>query len=68
MEPRIGLKELIILTLCFLLYIVAVEVFEDRVVIARQGQLVEQETSFTYQPPEPPKTSDGQTVTIELDE
>jgi len=65
MEPQITMKELIILALCFVLYVVAVEVFEERVDVARQGQLVEQEQSFTYTPPEPPITSDGATIVVE---
>lgn len=62
------MRELIILVICFVLYVVAVEVFEQRVDIARQGQLVQQEQSFRYEPPSPPVTEDGTTIQIESSE
>ena len=70
-QVTIGIKEIIVIALCLIIYIVAIEFYEHRVYIARQGQLVEQETSFTYEPPTPPTppvTDDGQTILIDTDE
>ncbi len=64
MEPQITMKSLIILALCFVLYVVAVEVFEERIDVARQGQLVQQEQSFIYEPPEPPESEDGTVAVV----
>jgi len=64
MAPEIGMRELIILVLCLVIYVTAVEVYEARVDIARQGQLVEQEQSFNYTPPTPPSSEDGATLVI----
>jgi len=64
-QVTIGLKEILILAVCFILYVTAVQVFEGRMEIARQGQLVEQETSFTYEPPTAPVSEDGHTVVID---
>jgi len=66
-QVTIGMKEIIILMLCLVLYVTAIEIFEGRADIARQGQLVEQETSFTYIPPAPPITDDGNTVVVDID-
>jgi hypothetical protein len=41
------MKELIILVLCFVLYVVAVEMFEAKESVSRQGLLVQQEQSFS---------------------
>lgn len=62
------MKELIVLVLCFVLYVVAVEVYEARVETARQGQLVQQEQSFVYQPPSPPTNEDGTTIAIDVED
>ena len=59
MLPEITMKELIILVLCFVLYVVAVEVYEARESVSRQGLLAPQEQSFNYQPLSPPSTDDG---------
>ncbi len=68
MVPQITMREIIILVLCFIFYIVAVEIYEERVVIARQGQLVQQEQSFNYEPPIPPSTDDGTTIIIDSED
>lgn len=62
---EIGMKELIILVICFVLYVTAVEMWEDRMHDSRQGELVQQETSFTYVPPEPPLSDDGGSIMAE---
>jgi len=62
------MKEILILMICLVLYVTAVEIFEGRADIARQGQLVEQETSFTYTPPSPPTTDDGNSVVVVIDD
>jgi hypothetical protein len=62
MAPEIGMRELIILVLCLVIYVTAVEVYEARVDVARQGQLVEQEQSFNYTPPSPPASDEGSTI------
>ncbi len=67
MAPKIGMRELIVLVLCFVLYVMAVELYEARVDIARQGQLVKQEQSFNYTPPSPPTTDDGGTMVIDTE-
>jgi len=56
------MRQILILVLCFVLYVVAVEISENHAAIARQGQLVKQEQSFNYVPPPPPTTEDGATV------
>lgn len=61
------MKELIILVLCLVLYVVAVEVYEAKVTVARQGLLVEQEQSFNYQPPAAPPVSEDGSATIVID-
>jgi hypothetical protein len=65
MTPQITMREILILVICFVLYVVAVEVFEQRVDISRQGQLVQQEQSFRYEPPSPPVTQDGTGIVVE---
>ena len=50
MLPEITMKELIILVLCFVIYVVAVEVYEGRITVASQGELVQQEQGFHYTP------------------
>lgn len=65
MAPEIGMRELIILVLCLIIYVTAVEVYEARVDVSRQGQLVEQEQSFKYTPPDAPSSEDGTTVVID---
>jgi hypothetical protein len=67
MTPEITMRELVILVLCFVLYVVAVEVFEAKVENSRQGQLVQQEQSFVYSPPAPPVGDDGATISINHD-
>ena len=62
------MKEIVILMICLVLYVTAVEIFEGRADVARQGQLVEQETSFTYTPPSPPTTDDGNSVVVDIDD
>lgn len=65
MKAEITMRELIILALCFLLYVVAVEVYEARVEVSRQGELARQEHSFVYVPASPPVSRDGQTIVLE---
>jgi hypothetical protein len=67
MVPEITMKELIILVLCLVLYVVAVEVYEARESVARQGLLAPQEQSFNYQPPASPPVSDDGSSTIAFD-
>jgi hypothetical protein len=67
MAREITMRELIILVLCFVLYVVAVEVYEARVTPPNHGQLVQQEQSFKYTPPSPPLTDDGATVVTHPD-
>jgi hypothetical protein len=62
MTPEITMRELIILVLCFVLYVVAVEVYEVKIDGDRQGQLARQEQSFVYVPPEVPVSRDGTKV------
>ncbi len=61
------MKELIILVLCFVLYVVAVEAYEARVDVARQGYLAPQQQSFNYVPPTLPVTEDS-TMNLIIDE
>ncbi|HDS29894.1 MAG TPA: hypothetical protein ENN67_02495 [Firmicutes bacterium] len=68
MNPEITMRELIILVLCFVLYVVAVEVFEAKIETSRRGQLVKQEHSFVYVPPAPPVNDDGTTISIESEQ
>ena len=65
MNPEITMRELVILVLCFVLYVVAVEVYEAREDVARQGHIQEQEQSFVYLPAEKPTAENG--LTIEID-
>jgi hypothetical protein len=65
MAPELTMRELIVLVLCFVLYVVAVEIYEARVDISRQGRLVQQEQSFNYVPPSPPVTDDGTTIAVD---
>ncbi|MFH1676403.1 MAG: hypothetical protein ABIC40_05190 [bacterium] len=53
------MKELVILVLCFVLYVVAIEVYEAKTETSKQGRIVPQEQSFNYTPPSPPTSSDG---------
>jgi hypothetical protein len=62
MTPVITMRDLIVLVLCFVLYVVAVEVFEAKIDVSRQGQLVRQEQSFVYEAPTPPTNDEGATV------
>jgi len=59
MVREITMKELVILVLCFVLYVVAIEVYEAKIETTTQGQIVPQEQSFNYTPPTPPTSSDG---------
>jgi hypothetical protein len=67
MSVEITMRELIILVLCFVIYVVAVEVYEARVDVSRQGYLAPQEQSFNYVPPSAPVSDDGTTV-ISMDD
>ena len=62
MTPQVTMKELIVLVLCFVLYVVAVEVYEARTDVARQGQMARQEQSFVYEPPSAPVGDNGATI------
>ena len=53
------MKELIILVLCFVLYVVAVEMFEAKESVSRQGLLVQQEQSFSAPSSSPLVSGDG---------
>ena len=59
------MRELIILVLCLVLYVTAVEVYEARMDVARQGQLAQQEQSFNYTPPPPPTAQDGSALVFD---
>jgi hypothetical protein len=67
-KPAIKMRELVVLVLCFVLYVVAVEVYEARIEVSRQGQLARQEQSFIYAPPQAPVTEDGATIVTKSDE
>ncbi len=67
MEPRIGIKEIIILVAFIATYVFFIELTENRVEVARQGQMVQQEQGFTYQPPESPDTVDPETIVIDIE-
>ena len=62
------MKELIVLVICFVLYVTAVEMYENRLTADRNSQLVKQEQSFTYVEPEAPMSGDGSTVTMDSEE
>lgn len=50
MTPQITMRELIILVLCFVLYVVAVEVYEARTELSHQGQIIPLEQTYNYLP------------------
>jgi hypothetical protein len=62
MKAEITMRELIVIVLCFALYVVSVEVYQSRIDASRQGQLARQAQSFVYVPPPPPVSDDGVTV------
>ncbi len=66
--PEITMRELIVLVLCFVLYVVAVEVYEARTETARQGQYAHQEQGFVYVPPTAPISEDGVSIVSQIDE
>ena len=59
------MKGLIILALCFLLYVMAVELYEARTAVMHQGEMARQEQSFNYVPPSPPLSENGSTLLIQ---
>jgi len=59
------MKELIVLVLCFVLYVVAVEVYEARV-DAGHARPVAQQQGFVYVPAPPPTSADGTSVVSQL--
>jgi len=58
------MKELIILVLCFVLYVVAVEVYEAKIVDTPKTQRVQQEQSIRYCPPSTPVSENDENVTV----
>ena len=67
MIAEITWRELIVLVLCFVMYVVSVEVYQAKIDASRQGQLARQAQSFVYIPPQPPASGDGVTVATQLD-
>ena len=56
------MRVIIVLVLCFALYVAAVEFYQAKVETGSQGQIARQEQSFVYVPPAQPVSSDGAKV------
>lgn len=62
MRHEITMRELIVLVICFILYVVAVEVYEAKIEVSRQGMMSRQEQNFRYEPPKELVSEDGLVV------